>query len=736
MAKSVAMETVTPSGETAVVSPGGGPSMKTAHLLPWAFWGAAGPIAEVNHLVCGTNPTWGPWSAAGDVVLALGATGVVWRYASKRSPIMHAHATTTTALTGVWFTASGIVGVINPVTGWLWGAAGALLAGTWNFKHMLRNTGRDASTEATAANRSILSAIGHAKALIRKTDVGPNKVSVAIQAAPGSEAADLIAARGPLAATVGLPGTAVRATVDPEHNGIAHFTFTPVDVLRSSPRWPGPSAPGGTMADPLRTGLYEDGADLLIYGAAAPKQGRNLEHLLEGGMTGSGKGVGGRSAVAEIGTRRQVTLWMIDTVKERQTFGCADDGGALDWFVTDTSEAFELIRALPGVIKARTNYLASKKLDNWIPGCGINFLVVWIEEMPSVVRDSKKMVDAAAAARSAGVWLVGSLQRPTFDNMPTSLRNSFGQTWCFGVKDLDEASIIMPDETLKAGANPAEWGSRKPGYSYLVSGGTTPERHIIPARSFGEPFFEDPDALTELLLEHMHLRDPLDQVTAAAAGPAYAKRAVNPNPGRWAQSRSGLYVPAGIPSARRPELAASPMESAVSEPVYDAVVEVSSSTLRSLPAAPAGAEQPIRPDAWAVLDTEDEDDAAMFDELTDEERAEMADLPRFESEEPDVAELALDDVDDLPRPAVDFVFGKPSAQMTKEEAEDFVIEVLRAMVASGRTRFETKEMTKSAEKTGKSASWVRTHVSELAERGVLERVATGVYEIVKVPEPV
>ncbi len=175
----------------------------------------------------------------------------------------------------------------------------------------------------------------------------------------------------------------------------------------------------------------------------------------------------------------------------------------------------------------------------------------------------------------------------------------------------------------------------------------------------------------------------------------------------------------------------------MSEPVYDAVVEVASSSApRSLPAAPAGAEQPIRPDAWAVLDAEDEDDEALMAELTDEERAEMAELPRFESEEPDVAEFALEDVDDLPVPAVDFVFGKPPVQMTKEEAEDFVVEVLRAMVAAGRTRFETKEMTKSAEKTGKKGSWIRNHVSELAERGVLERVAHGVYEIVKVPEPV
>jgi hypothetical protein len=356
------------------------------------------------------------------------------------------------------------------------------------------------------------------------------------------------------------------------------------------------------------------------------------------------------------------------------------------------------------------------------------------------VRDSKRMIDAAAAARSAGVWLIGSLQRPTFDNMPTSLRNSFGQTWCFGVKDMDEAAIIMPETALKAGANPAAWGSRQPGYSYLVSGGTSIQRHVIPARSFGEPFFDDPDALTEHLLEHAHLRDPLDSVTAGSAGAAYAKRTVNPHPGQWATSMAGLYVPAGLPSARRPELAAASqsMEIAVSEPVYDAVVEVASSPApRMLPAGPVEPVEPSETDSWAVLDAEDEDDEAMFAAMSEEELAELAELPPFESEEPDVAELALAaGEDDLPVPAVDFAFGQPGPSMTKEEAEAFVADVLRTMTGQGRTRITAKEMTKIADKTGKSPSWIRGHVSELAERGVLERVSHGTYEIVAVPEPV
>lgn len=736
--KSVAVETVTPTGETAVVSTGGGPDMKMAHLLPWAMWLAAPAVAEANHLVFGASPSYGAWSAAGDAVCAIAMTGVTWRYSSKRSPVMRAHSTATAALTGVWITATGIAGVLEPVTAWMWGFAGAALAATWNIKHMLRNTGREAGVDGGAANRSLLASIGHAKALIRKTEVGPNRVAVEIQAAPGQEASDLVASRGQMAAALALPGTAVRATVDPGHNGVAHYTFTPVDVLRSSPRFPGPSAPGGTMVDALRMGLYEDGEDLLIYGAADPEAGRNQEHLMEGGMTGSGKGIAGRAMLAEIGTRREVSVFLIDTVKERQTFGCADDGGVLDWFITDKNEAYELIKVLPAIIKARTNYLAGKGLDNWVPGCGLSFLVVWIEEMPSVVRDSKTMVDAAAAARSGGVWFVGSLQRPTFDNMPTSLRNSFGQTLCFGVKDTDEAAIIMPDATLRAGANPAEWQARKPGYCYLVSGGTSEERHVVPARSFGAPFSEDPGALTELLLEHAHLRTPLDPVTAAAAGPAYASRKVNPHPARWAQSRAGRRVPAGVPSARRPELAATPAEVAVSEPVYDAVVEVASPAApRALPApAGAGHVQDALPDAWSVLDEDEHDDEELLAQLSEEELAELA-LPAFVSEEPDVAAYAMAAADqDLPVPAADFAFGPTPGHTTKEEAEAFVLDVLRAMAETGRTRFETKEMVKIAEKTGKSPGWIRTFVSQLEKRDVLKRVATGVYEIVKVPEAV
>lgn len=728
------VETANAAGEAVVQA---APSVADMHKLPWAMWLGAAPLAEVDHLVFGSSP----WAAAGSICSTAALSGVTWAYASKRSPKMRAHATTTAALTGVWLTAAGITGLVHPwvpVLDWLWAFGGATLAATWNIKHALRNTGRNENADP---HRSLLEMVGLSKAKVYKQEVSPNRVTLGIEAPPGGEASEILAARGPIAAHVGVGANMVRASVDPEHNGRAVISITPLDVLKASPKWEGPSKPGGTMKDPMRVGVYEDGAPLLVYGAADPEAGRNLEQMLQVGMSGSGKGIGGRALISEVGTRREVSVVMIDLAKGRQTYGCADDGGVFHRFITEKADAVDVVNVLQKVIKARTDYLASKGLDNWVPGCGLTFLIIWIEEMPTLARDRAKLVDAVAAARSGGVWIIGSLQRPSFDNIPTSVRANFGQLWTFGVKDRDEAALVVDEQSLAAGVDPSIWQARKPGYNYLVAGGVDEARHLIPARTYGEPFAFRPQALTDHLKQYANVRDEMDDVTAAAGGKAFAR------------TSSGLYVPAGVPAARRAEItAAAPANDEerddfnfedvdlIEGEFDDEDYEEDDMDDEETPRAAAGrtpAALPARND-WAALDEDDDEEYA---ELSDDDREELDEitggLPRFASEEPDVAELAVRiGMAELPEAPVDLIFGGDKPKLSKEEAEAAVLKALRAMAAAGTTRFSPKELGAIGLKIGRSGGWIRTYIGELVDRGVVEQVSFGIYEIASVPEPV
>src|SRR5213079_1383868 len=111
------VETVNAAGDAVVNA---APNVADMHKLPWALWLGAAPVAEVDHLLFGSNP----WSAAGHVVCTAALSGAAWMYASSRSPKVRGHATVTAALTGVWVTATSIVGILTPVTGWLWAVGG------------------------------------------------------------------------------------------------------------------------------------------------------------------------------------------------------------------------------------------------------------------------------------------------------------------------------------------------------------------------------------------------------------------------------------------------------------------------------------------------------------------------------------------------------------------------------------------------------------------------------------
>jgi hypothetical protein len=668
-------------------------------LPPWLVTGVALPAAWGVHERFGASP----WASVGLTLGGVSLTAVAWHYSSKRAAITRIHSALTTGLTTGWLTASAILGMSSSILN-TYVIGGGVLALSWNIRHATRNTGRGEGAEQ--GDGGLFEKVGLARTLVRNAEVKPNKVTASLQLPPGEKTADdAVKARGNLASALSLPANGVRVSADRDHHDRVNVTFVPVDALRNPPVYTGPSAPGGTMREPLHVGIYEDGVIAAILAAAAkPRLGINLSHLLLVGTSGAGKSATARDIIAEIGTRREASIWAIDVVKRRQTLGCAEL--VLDWFATDRDEAYAMIDCLPEVISARTDYLASRNLDNWEPGCGLNHLTVWIEEFAPVLRDLETFVDVAAAARSAGVWIVLSGQRVTFDNLPTSVRNVINDTLCLGVRDDAEAVYALGSDMVAAGANPAAWTNQAPGMAYLKGAGIDKDRQMIPLRSYGEPFISDATQLTALLTQYVHLRDPLDAVTAMAAGSAYKNRksAQQPRDAVAVQSAPAAHAPAATtgpqPWAPDPEL-------------------VAQNTAAATPAAAQTAEP--APDD-------------LLSNMPPEVRSQLPiqDLPQ--SQEPELYRAAQDAVDrELPAADAGWSFsdqGDEDEPVSREEAERMVDDAIRRFFLAGQTTIRPKDLVPLLE-TVRSRPWVQARIKALVAKRVLAKVdgQLGTYRI-------
>lgn len=666
---------------------------KAAPLLPpWACVAVALPVALGAHERFGDSP----WTTVGLTLGGVILTTVTWHYSSARAVVTRVHGVLTTGLAAGWLTAAAICGMSTSILN-MYLLGGSLLALTWNLRHATRNTGRG---EGSESDGGLFEKVGLAKTLMRRLHVEPNKVTTELQLPRGElNADDVVKARGKLASALSVPVNGVRVTPDRDHHDRAHVTVVPVDALRKPPVYTGPSSPGGSMREPLHVGIYEDGATASILAAAAnPREGRNLSHLLLVGTSGAGKSLLARYTLAEIGTRRESTIWAIDVVKRRQTLGCAEP--ALDWFATDRDEAYAMIDCLPEVIGARTDYLASRGLDNWEPGCGLNHLTLWIEEFAPVLRDLETFTDVTATARSAGMWIVLSGQRVTFDNLPTSVRNNINDTLCMGVKDAHEADYALGSEMIQAGAAPQSWGNQQPGMAYLKGAGIDKERQLVPLRGYGEPFMDDASQLTALLNQYAHLRDPLDSVTAMAAGSAYKNR-------KSAQERETVAVSA--PAAAAP---AGP-KAWTADPEL-----IAHNTAAAAPAA-------------AVEETPVDD---LLANMPPEVRTQLPvqDLPA--SEEPQLFKAAMNAVDkELPEADAGWAFGDEGAErpaVSQEEAERMVDDAIRGFYLAGKTTIRPKDLVEVLDQA-RSRPWVMGRIKALTANRVLAKVdgEPGTYRI-------
>lgn len=510
------------------------------HLPPWlgvAGTGLAGILGNVR---------WGESAAAGVglTLASVALTGTTWWVGRNTSQQRRLHSAITVAAGSAWLTAACLAGPTTGPIDDLFLMGGPALALSWNVRMVMR---RNPDATGESSDKGLLAKVGLARATIGAAKVEPNRVTAPLGLEAGEQTNDDVTkSLSRIASALDLPRNAVRYTPDPDSERRGQLVIVPEDMLAQVVEWDGPSNLGGSIAEPLVIGRYDDGAALIVWLPGDPEAKRNSTHVLIAGGTGSGKGDLALNLQTEILSRSDVVLWLSDP-KSFQDFRPLLPG--IDWAVEGGTDTEVMVEALKAAIPARTRWLGSHRYRQWTPQCaqpqtdpahscrpngtacgceGMPFLVAWMEEAANTLRalGDDVFTGIAQEARSAGISLIVSLQRPSYDQMSTSTRASLPSVVALGCDPRDEG-FSLPDAVIDAGAHPGAWGNRRPGYCYVVSPGIDESRYPSPGRT--RAFTHRSTAVMELLATWAQRNGATpDPITAGAAagvaGRAYTGR--------------------------------------------------------------------------------------------------------------------------------------------------------------------------------------------------------------------
>ncbi|MFF4821327.1 sporulation protein SsgA [Kitasatospora sp. NPDC001309] len=601
---------------------------------------------------------------------SVGITGASWLVGQRLQIIQRIHVTVLTGAASMWVTAAALAGPLNPavLNAYLMGAP--LAAISVNLRQLTRS-GQQAATGDS--DGGLLEKVGLARAKFGRAKVEPNRVTVPY-ALPAGEMTndDMSKAAGRLASALDVPTTAIRIQHDPESARKGTLVVVPEDQLKVPTVWPGPSAPGESIAVPLRLGVYDDGSDLLLPLLDAI-------HLLVMGMTGSGKTEGAIDVLLEILTRKDVVVLLSDPAKSGQDFGPILD--AITWAALDMPSTMAMAAAVQAIIPVRARWLRDHGYRAWEPAAaeiqtdpshscqtgrachcpGMPYVIAWWEEAAKTLREMGEdaFTGMAQEARSAGVSIVISMQRASGYQISTDTRASLPAALCFGVRG-DDAAFALPEEVLDAGANPAAWANKRKGYVYLASAGVDEEMHANPARTFwtgGDALYAQIGAW--VVETFTGVRAALDPVTEAGAARVAGKYFVLDRAAIDAHNAS----------------------------VYE--------------------------DAAPEADPEEEMNA---------------ELAKVHAE---MLAAAGEAAGEIPPLSAGVSFDLPPADLTPEEARAALVELVEMLAAAGPGTVAVRDLGPYLEQLGRKREWVSKQMKRLAEEGLLAPTATeGTYRLV------
>jgi hypothetical protein len=676
----------------AVDESGGMPLVRYA--LPWALWLVVLGAGVAAHLSWGA-PSTGPdgelvpspvlpWITAAMTPAVAGLTWLAWTVARTRQvgPAGRAHVAATVAIVGLWLLFAMVAGPFARGVIDAWGLVGPALAVSWNIRaalHRPRREDDDGVMNPRKAGKALLASLGMrgGEELIPE-EANENRIAGKLLLTGQNTAEDVQKNGGRIATALGIPKAGVRITENPQNAAEPEFSFTMRDMLTTSVSWPGPSHVGGTPFDPIPMGFDETGA--LRVKVVADQTG--AKHELIQGMQGSGKSSSSKIELCDLMTRRETALIVIDCDKELQTFGPAAAG--LTRFIVNDKMADRFFKRLIGhVIKGRARYLGARRLSEWVPGCGLSFVVVQIEEAGNLLArvSEEELQMAVLAARSVGIAIKFSLQRPSHDQIPTTLRANLGNITCFGMGN-DDPVCLLPDKVQDAGADPRQWNNRQPGCCYMAGTGITIAQAAVPMRTFGMTV-----AQMEQHAQHWGPRmDPIDPTTVHLFGDLWRE---------------------------------------LEEPL-DLVARLEKEALQ------IGVPGVI--DGEAIGARDEQDDEEIDQANRDDEDEEEAVIVR-----PEEMGIATDDDDPADADVtfeteieggIELQFGPPSVEVSVEEARAAVADRLAEFEQAGRDTIRVPDFAQLVASGMRSRAWFRKELLRLVDEGRLVEEGDGVFRIV------
>lgn len=482
------------------------------HALPWAALPLLWLAGLLAYLAWGDSPALPlitPVMAAAFTAVA----AVTYSIGRRHSVHGGAHLAATVIGIGVWLVLAITLGPVNGTALSLFVLFGAPMVLLWNVRMAVAKPKRGETEPRSpkAWGKGLLESVGVKGSTITPTEIGQARIAGTLELDGTHTIDDLQKRTQQLAAALEAPKGGVRISGDPKNAGKAEISVTLRDVLAESTPWPGPSHVGGTPWDDIPMGLYETGKELRKV--VADKDG--AKQAITQGMNGSGKSSGTKVEFAELMTRRETGIILIDTRKALQTFGGAARGIAK--IVTKQALGERVVaRLATHVIPDRSAYLGAKGLPAWQPGCGLTFLRVQVEEAASFMAalgTDDDLISVLQTARSTGVQIELSLQRPSHDQIPTSVRSELGQVACYGIQP-DESVCLLPDEVQSAGADPRRWSNTQPGCCYFAGTGISPQDASVPLRTY-----EMADSVLAAIADRFGAQmDSIDPITVTAFG--------------------------------------------------------------------------------------------------------------------------------------------------------------------------------------------------------------------------
>ncbi|KAB2341872.1 hypothetical protein [Actinomadura rudentiformis] len=438
-------------------------------------------VGAVSHAKWGDPPAV-VWATMFGTFASVALAAFTWLIAHSRGPVGRMHATVTAGGASLWFTVATITGPTSGFTLAAWFFGGGYLAVFWNARVLIRQQpGAEGITDPLAwlFNRS-KGKFGLNDGTVRTTEVTEHAIKGKMQLPPGEKTqGDALKSVDRMESGLQFPPGSVVLAEDEDDASRMHVTVTDPRTMKKPLPWIGPYRPGGSIAEPLRPGLYQDMSDVLHT---------FIGHYMQTmGAIGSGKSIGGCwNYCAEIMTRYDAAIFAIDMSKDTQTFGPMRNG--LHRFETTKAGAVDLVRKMHAEIPKRTKRLAEHGYQKWAKGCGLTYWYLWIEEFPKFhaalgSRDADKFEEVVKEIRSAGGSVILSYQRSDYTQGPTIVRGQLGKM-CFGVMESDDAGFGLSERQKEAGASPELWGNHQPGMAFLDVPGIAETRYAMPLRTF------------------------------------------------------------------------------------------------------------------------------------------------------------------------------------------------------------------------------------------------------------